>query len=82
MATLDDIPTQSEYVQHRNAVLAMKDTQGKPIWTPAQDIAAIGANPDGRTWRQINEERRLYLAAAPPAASAQGNGNGGGNPNG
>jgi hypothetical protein len=81
MADLQDIPSQSEYVQWRTAVLAMANPQGQKIWTPAQFNSAVGALVGDRTWETINEELRLFLASAPAGPSAQPSSNGNGNGN-
>ncbi len=60
----NDIPTQPEYVAWRNSITAMQHG-GKPVWTTGQFNQAVGNQPDGRMWSEINEDMRVFLASAP-----------------
>jgi hypothetical protein len=74
MASLDDIPTETEYAQWRNDIFAIQHG-GKPVWTPGQFAEAVGPTPNGRTWREINQDMVDFLAttpAAPPPSITKG----------
>jgi len=62
MNDLTDIPTQSAFVQWRNSITSMQHG-GQPVWNTGDLNKAIGPTVAGRTWGQINEEMRLFLAA-------------------
>jgi hypothetical protein len=70
MADLDDVPTQGEYATWRKATMQNPEhpdyPDSPPIWNPGQLTAAVGTTVGGRTWRQINEDMRIYLETAPP----------------
>jgi len=58
----NDIPKQNEFVQFRNSVTSMQHG-GKPVWNTGQLNQAIGPTVAGRTWGQINQEMKMFLAA-------------------
>jgi hypothetical protein len=65
---LGRVPTQPEFVAWRRRILDMLNAAtGRNIWNAGQFNAAVGNQPDGRTWWVLNWDLTLWLASAPQA---------------